>query len=57
MTFVVKPQPPFKTTQSGQEAGAAAILWIQSMVEPLYHSEGHERFLTSCRLTCTYYPC
>jgi hypothetical protein len=37
MTFVVKPQPPFKTTQSGQEAGAAAILWIQSMVEPLYH--------------------
>lgn len=36
MTFVVKPQPPSKTTQSGQEAGAAALLWIRSMVEPLY---------------------
>lgn len=36
MTFVVKPQLPSKTTQSGQEAGAAALLWIRSMVEPLY---------------------
>ncbi len=36
MTFVVKPQLPSKATQSGQEAGAAALLWIRSMVEPLY---------------------
>lgn len=36
MTFVVRPQPPSKTTYSGQEAGATAIWWIRSLIEPLY---------------------
>ncbi|GAB4409007.1 MAG: hypothetical protein Kow00106_02340 [Anaerolineae bacterium] len=41
MTFLVKPQLPSKTTHSGQEAGAAAILWIRSMIEPLYEFRDH----------------